>query len=286
MRMPVFPEAPLPARRGVPRELVRARLGASARPTTARTSCRSTRDARSPRRAYPETVRDARPLDRCDGAGPRNPLDPRRAVRRVRRGGARPRRARSSPVATILLTNRECPWRCLMCDLWQNTLEEDTRARARSRGRSETALARLPLAAPPRQALQRRQLLRPAGDSSRRRRRDRRGWSPFERVIVESHPALVGAPLPASSPRRLGGRLEVAMGLETVHPEVLPRLNKGMTLDDFRRAADAPARRRRSRCAPSCSSACPWVPAREQRGVGACASVDFAFDCGAPAPSR
>ena len=26
------------------------------------------------------------------------------------------------PVATIFLTNRECPWRCLMCDLWRNTL--------------------------------------------------------------------------------------------------------------------------------------------------------------------
>src|SRR5438552_11235386 len=27
-------------------------------------------------------------------------------------------------VATIFLTNRECPWRCLMCDLWRNTLLE------------------------------------------------------------------------------------------------------------------------------------------------------------------
>ena len=23
----------------------------------------------------------------------------------------------------VLLTNKECPWRCLMCDLWQNTLQ-------------------------------------------------------------------------------------------------------------------------------------------------------------------
>src|SRR5881409_3950727 len=27
-------------------------------------------------------------------------------------------------VATVFLTNRECPWRCLMCDLWKNTLTE------------------------------------------------------------------------------------------------------------------------------------------------------------------
>src|SRR5205085_2086591 len=33
--------------------------------------------------------------------------------------------------------------------------------------------------------------------------------------------------------------LEVAMGLETVHPEVLPRLNKRMTLDDFATATRA-----------------------------------------------
>jgi radical SAM enzyme (TIGR01210 family) len=31
----------------------------------------------------------------------------------------------------------------------------------------------------------------------------------------------------------------VALGLETAHPEVLARLNKGMTLDDFARAAAA-----------------------------------------------
>ena len=34
----------------------------------------------------------------------------------------------------------------------------------------------------------------------------------------------------------LRGQLEVALGLETVHPEVLARLNKQMTLDDFARA--------------------------------------------------
>ena len=27
-------------------------------------------------------------------------------------------------VATLFLTNRECPFRCLMCDLWKNTLAE------------------------------------------------------------------------------------------------------------------------------------------------------------------
>src|SRR6185503_5111269 len=30
-------------------------------------------------------------------------------------------------VATIFLTNRECPWRCLYCDLWKNALTETVR---------------------------------------------------------------------------------------------------------------------------------------------------------------
>ena len=29
-----------------------------------------------------------------------------------------------APVATLFLTNRECPFRCTMCDLWRNTLDE------------------------------------------------------------------------------------------------------------------------------------------------------------------
>src|SRR4051794_4983355 len=28
--------------------------------------------------------------------------------------------------ATVFLTGRECPWRCVMCDLWRFTTAEDT----------------------------------------------------------------------------------------------------------------------------------------------------------------
>lgn len=34
----------------------------------------------------------------------------------------------------------------------------------------------------------------------------------------------------------LAGKLEIALGLETVRPVVLPRLNKQMTVEDFQRA--------------------------------------------------
>ncbi|MEJ2086752.1 MAG: radical SAM protein [Acidobacteriota bacterium] len=60
---------------------------------------------------------------------------------------------------------------------------------------------------------------------------------PFDRVTVESHPRMID-----DRARDFGdllrGRLEVAVGLETVHAESLSRLNKEMTIDDFDRAAE------------------------------------------------
>ncbi|MCX6902452.1 MAG: radical SAM protein [Verrucomicrobia bacterium] len=73
--------------------------------------------------------------------------------------------------------------------------------------------------------------------------------SAFARVIVECHPALANDPaarfrelLLASAQRRHETKrrppvLEVAMGLETIHPQVLPKLNKRMSLAQFARAA-------------------------------------------------
>jgi radical SAM enzyme (TIGR01210 family) len=63
----------------------------------------------------------------------------------------------------------------------------------------------------------------------------------FERVIVEAHPAFLAGVYGDRCLRfrdRLRGRLEVAIGLETANEDVLSRLNKRMTLDSFRRAAD------------------------------------------------
>jgi radical SAM enzyme (TIGR01210 family) len=61
--------------------------------------------------------------------------------------------------------------------------------------------------------------------------------APFARVTVECHPRLIGDRCLRFA-EKLAGRLEVAMGLETVHPEALPRLNKGLNLADFDRAAE------------------------------------------------
>jgi hypothetical protein len=77
----------------------------------------------------------------------------------------------------------------------------------------------------------------------------------------------------------LGSRLEVAMGLETVHREVLERLNKRMTLDQFRRAAEFLAREEIG-LRVFILVRPPWLS--EEEGLEwARRSLDFAFGCGA-----
>jgi radical SAM enzyme (TIGR01210 family) len=140
-----------------------------------------------------------------------------------------------SPVATIFLTNRECPWRCLMCDLWRNTLTETVPVGAIP-AQIDYALSRLP---PARQiklynsgSFFDRAAIPPEDDPHIAHR-----VRSFERVIVECHPALVGDRC-VRFRDLLTGRLEVAMGLETVDDKVLSRLNKGMTLEQFAKSAD------------------------------------------------
>jgi archaeosine synthase beta-subunit len=139
-------------------------------------------------------------------------------------------------VATLFLTNRECPFRCLMCDLWKNTLETSV-APGQIPEQIRWGLSQLP----PAQHLK----LYNSGNFFDPRAIPPEDYAeiahlaePFERLIMECHPRLVGRRFREF--RRLHrGELEVAMGLETVHPEVLPRLNKAMTLDDFARAAQS-----------------------------------------------
>lgn len=138
------------------------------------------------------------------------------------------------PVATIFLTNRECPWRCTMCDLWKNTLTESVRPGTIPR-QIKYALDRLPTA---------RQIkLYNSGsffDEQAISRAEDDAIAPqvanFERVIVECHPALIGDRC-FRFRRQLSGQLEVAIGLETAHPDVLQKLNKRMTVDQFTRSA-------------------------------------------------
>lgn len=182
-------------------------------------------------------------------------------------------------VATIFLANRECSFRCVFCDLWQHTLDEPTPTGAVLR-QIDIALESLPSA----------NVLKlynsgnffdsaaiPPSDWPGIAERVRR----FERVIVENHPKLVDdRTLRFRDLIRPNTRLEVALGLETTHPDVLPRLNKRMTVDDFSHATrflvdhDIDVR-------AFVLLRPPFMTSDDEAIDWTLRSMQFAFDCGA-----
>lgn len=138
------------------------------------------------------------------------------------------------PTATIFLTNRECPFRCLMCDLWRHTL--DTRVPPGAiAAQIRQALDSLP---PARQVklYNAGSFFDPQAISPEDYREIAETVAGFDRVIVECHPRFLGARA-AKFGHLLPGRLEVAIGLETAHADTLNRLNKRFTVADFQTAA-------------------------------------------------
>jgi radical SAM enzyme (TIGR01210 family) len=99
-------------------------------------------------------------------------------------------------------------------------------------------------------------------------------------VVVESHPLLVGDRTRALRDL-LSGSLEVALGLETAHPEVLQKLNKKFDLAQFARAAGFLAAEGISLRAFILVNP-PFLAAQEALDW-AVKSADFAFACGAGA---
>ena len=149
-----------------------------------------------------------------------------------------------------------------MCDLWQYTTESDT-PRGAIPAQIDDARRALESSGDRHrhEAVQRRQLLRSACGSRRRLRRYRRpprgprarhrritslaDWRPRPAgfsTALESNAGLM-RPAPA---------LEVAMGLETAHPDALERLHKRMTVDGFGRRSRANCARSALRSACSC----------------------------------
>jgi archaeosine synthase beta-subunit len=192
-------------------------------------------------------------------------------------------------MGTVLLTGRECPWRCAMCDLWTYTTISDTPSGAIaaqvSAARAATREEVVPISG---------MKLYNAGsffDPRAVPESDYDGVAEaltgLRTVIVESHPALVGPRLDSflgalerhRTPARAAPQLEVAMGLETAHPGALDRLNKRFTLGMFRHAAERLADRGVALRVFLLISP-PFIPWSEQ-DAWLLRSVDAAFECGA-----
>ncbi len=144
----------------------------------------------------------------------------------------------AADVLTVFLLGSECKFRCVMCDLWKYTHEEPTRSGMIPK-QIDYALRQssVPLRSRPWIKLYNASnFFAPANVPLQDLPIISKQLTDFDRVIVENHPRLVGAPV-FEFAKALSGRLEVAMGLETVHPQLLASLNKSMTTEDFSRAA-------------------------------------------------
>ncbi len=188
--------------------------------------------------------------------------------------------------ATVFLTGRECPWRCVMCDLWRYTIDGDTPIGAIPR-QVEAAIERLRRESPSPTQLK---LYNAASFFDPRAVPEAdydavaAALEGFSRVVVESHPALIGPgvdrwldAMHAACARP--PRLEVAMGLETANPQALERLHKRMTVAQFASAAAALVERRIDVRAFVLIGP-PFVPADRQL-EWLIQSVDVAFRSGA-----
>jgi len=137
---------------------------------------------------------------------------------------------------TVFLAGAECPFTCSFCDLWRWTLDGPTPPGAlptQLRRVLETLERPLPRrlklynasnffdhrAVPPEDLPALAELARP-----------------FDGITVESHASMIGPPV-LDFARLLPGRLEVAIGLETINPTAARHLNKRMDLKRFERAA-------------------------------------------------
>ena len=137
---------------------------------------------------------------------------------------------------TVFLAGAECPFTCSFCDLWRWTLDGPTPPGALTR-QMESVLQRLDGPLPDRLKLYNASNF---FDERAVPSQDLVGIATlaasFAAVTVESHANTIGAKTLAFA-RQIPGRLEVAVGLETIHPVAAAQLNKHLDLARFDSAA-------------------------------------------------
>jgi len=178
--------------------------------------------------------------------------------------------------AVIFLTNYECPFRCLMCDLWKNTTDKPVPIGAIPK-QIEWALNHLP----PAKHLK----LYNSGNFFDKKAIPEQDYEKigslvekFETLIIENHPKLINEKN-LSFAELLKPKLQVAIGLETVHPEILKKLNKKMNPEDFKNAVQVLNKKDIS-VRSFILLSLPFLSESEGE-YWAKKSIDFAYDSGA-----
>ncbi len=184
-------------------------------------------------------------------------------------------------VNTIFLTNRECPFKCTMCDLWRHTLDEPT-PKGAIPVQIEFAHNRLPEAEVVK--------LYNSGNFFDGKAIPRSDYhaiagllSEYEHVIVENHPKLIGSFIPEFRDM-LRGSFEIAMGLESIHTVVMPKLNKQITRENYRKASEYLVSEGIDVRAFILLNP-PFLTDTIENIEWCLKTVEFAFDCGASACS-
>ena len=131
----------------------------------------------------------------------------------------------------IFLTNRECSFHCLMCDLWKNTTDE-TVPIGSIPNQIQWALQQMP-------GIKNLKLYN-SGSFFDLRAIPEEDYGEIasllknlETVIVECHPRLINEKC-LNFRDMLKPDLQIGLGLETVNSDILLKLNKQMSVDDFR----------------------------------------------------
>jgi archaeosine synthase beta-subunit len=137
---------------------------------------------------------------------------------------------------TVFLAGAECPFTCSFCDLWRWTIDGPTPPGALTR-QLESVLQALDHPVPARLKLYNASNF---FDQRAVPPKDLLGiatlTASFASVTVESHASTIG-PATLAFARQITGRLEVAVGLETIHPVASAQLNKRLDLARFDTAA-------------------------------------------------
>jgi archaeosine synthase beta-subunit len=138
---------------------------------------------------------------------------------------------------TIFLAGSECPFTCSFCDLWRFTIDGPTPAGALPKQIADTLRSIDGLPADRIKLYNASNFFDKRAVPAEDLPRIAELIAPFASVTVESHANTIG-PSTLELARRIPGRLEVGIGLETINATAQAHLNKHLDLARFDQAAD------------------------------------------------